>query len=61
MTVSTREQTKRRKADEYAKHELRLEGLSTPPEFEPLFGRYVVGELTTAQVRAQLDTIFKRR
>ncbi|AFZ69788.1 antitoxin VbhA family protein [Deinococcus peraridilitoris] len=62
MTVITsQEREARRRADEQAKHELRLEGLKVSPTDEHLFEQYVEGELTTAQVRAALDAKYKKK
>ena len=55
------EREERRQGIEDARSEARLEGQDISPEAEPLFARYVAGELSRDELRSQLIALYAGR
>lgn len=51
----------RQRGIDHARSEARLEGQDISPEAEPLFARYVEGELTREELRRQLIELYAGR
>lgn len=58
--LSEAEIAARREADSKAVWSLRMEGLTSPQATEYLHQAFVNGELTAAEVRAELDKVYKK-